>query len=102
MAKSLVIFVSSFFIISSNAYSQDSSKGEKLFKACISCHGAQGLGDSSQEAPRISGQYDWYIYNSLVKFKKGERKNPKMMPYIKNLSDQDFKDLAAYVSGMKI
>lgn len=80
----------------------DATKGQALYKACIQCHGDNGRGNPTQEAPSIAGQYDWYIVSSINQFKKGvERKNPKMLPFIKNLSDSDIADLAAYISKMK-
>jgi cytochrome c553 len=76
-------------------------KGKELYTSCVQCHGDKGLGNAAEQAPMIAGQYDWYIISSVKAFKAGvERKNPKMLPYIKNLSDQDITDLAAYVSSL--
>lgn len=85
-----------------SAFAADAARGEQLYtQKCITCHGADGYGIKAEEAPRIAGQFDWYIVSSLEKFMSGERKNDKMMPFIKGLSSTDFKDLAAYVSKMK-
>ena len=97
--KSIVSAV--LILLSVSTLAQDAAKGAKLYSKCISCHGSQGEGKKSMKAPRIAGQFDWYIYKSLVDFKKGERKNPTMLPFIKNLSDQDYKDLSAYISTLK-
>ena len=67
---------------------------------CLTCHGKRGEGKASQRAPRLAAQHDWYIYSTLRKFKRRERVNKKMDPYIRNLSDQDFKDVAAYLSKL--
>lgn len=96
--KSLVILLS--IIVSMTTYAQNAANGKNLYSRCVSCHGNAGEGKESQNAPRIGGQHDWYIYSSLVQFKTGERKNAVMMPFIKNLSDSDFKDLAAYISTL--
>lgn len=80
----------------------DASRGQGLYKTCVQCHGEDGRGNPAEEAPRIAGQYDWYIVSSIKQFKAGaERKNPKMLPFISNLSNQDIEDLAAYISQMK-
>lgn len=79
---------------------QSAANGKALFTRCVSCHGENGEGKKAMKAPRIAGQYDWYIYSSLVQFKAGERKNPDMLPFIKNLKDSDYKDLAAYISTL--
>ncbi len=84
----------------SNVQAQSVSNGKSLYGKCVLCHGADGLGKKSQNAPRLAGQFDWYIYSSLVQFKNGERTNAVMLPYIKNLKDSDFKDLAAYISTL--
>ncbi|EQC48277.1 cytochrome C [Bacteriovorax sp. BSW11_IV] len=74
--------------------------GDKLYAKCMVCHGKRGEGKSSQNAPKIGGQMDWYIEKQLVDMKNKVRVNKVMDPYIKNLSDQDFKDLAAYISKL--
>jgi cytochrome c553 len=89
-------------LISGQVFAQgDAAKGASLYKACIQCHGEKGEGNASEEAPKIAGQLDWYIVSSIEAFKKGvDRKNPKMLPFIKSLSKQDIADLAAYISTM--
>ena len=74
--------------------------GHKLYTQCISCHGKGGEGKSSQKAPFIGGQFDWYIEKQLVDMKSGARVNAVMNPILKGLSPQDMKDLAAYVSRL--
>ena len=94
-------FICLFLVISGGIKAQDASRGQELFKACIQCHGEKGMGKSEKDAPRIAGQHDWYIVSSLKAFRSGEkRQNPAMLPYIENLSEQDFKDLAAYISAL--
>jgi cytochrome c553 len=75
-------------------------RGAKLYSKCISCHGKGGEGKTSQKAPFIGGQYDWYIEEQLLHIQSGVRSNPVMEPFVKGLSAQDIKDLAAYVSKL--
>ena len=75
-------------------------KGHELFSKCIVCHGSLGEGKKSQNAPKIGGQYEWYIVAQLKKIKSKERKNPVMDPYIGKLTDQDFSDLGEYISKL--
>lgn len=72
--------------------------GHKLYNQCISCHGKGGEGKTSQKAPFIGGQFDWYIEKQLTDMKAGVRVNAVMNTILKGLSPQDMKDLAAYVS----
>jgi cytochrome c553 len=74
--------------------------GNKVFGKCIACHGKSGAGNASLKAPRIGGQYDFYILKQLNDMKNGARINDTMMPIIKGLSDQDFKDVALYASKL--
>ncbi|MAF77093.1 MAG: hypothetical protein CME63_12530 [Halobacteriovoraceae bacterium] len=74
--------------------------GSDLYKKCITCHGKRGEGKKSQKAPAIGGQYDWYIALQISNMKSGERINKVMNPYIRNLSEQDIKDLANYISKL--
>ncbi len=74
--------------------------GHKLYTQCISCHGKGGEGKTSQKAPFIGGQFDWYIEKQLVDMKSGARVNLVMNPILKGLKPQDIKDLAAYVSKL--
>ncbi|RLA62844.1 MAG: cytochrome c [Epsilonproteobacteria bacterium] len=79
-----------------SSFAQDAKRGEKLYQ----CHGKNGEGNPKEEAPRISGQFAWYIVTQIKKFLSGDRKNSKMMPYIKKLSGKDINDLAAYILKM--
>lgn len=82
----------------------NSENGEKLFKKCVSCHGKDGYGKKSQKAPLIAGQYDWYLKTQIANIRDGVRENKntkKMYPFVKNLSDAEIGDLAAYISTMQ-
>jgi cytochrome c553 len=94
-----IILLISFF--SSKAFSQDAGKGADLYKKCVLCHGDNGEGKRSQKAPKIAGQFDWYLYKQLKDIKSMTRKNDAMIPYVKGLSDTDLKDLSAFISKMK-
>lgn len=83
------------------AHAQDAAHGAELFKQCIACHGEKGDGVPAQKAPRIAGQHDWYIVKQIQDIKAGvTRKNPVMIPFVSKLSEQDMKDLAAYISKL--
>jgi cytochrome c553 len=83
-----------------HALAQDAARGEVIYRTCIECHGDHGQGLKAKDAPKIAGQFDWYIESSIKQFKAGERKNPTMLPFIKGLSDQDIKDVSLYVSKL--
>ncbi|HEY4316046.1 MAG TPA: c-type cytochrome [Herbaspirillum sp.] len=89
------------------AVKADPAKGEALYSngdaarnltACVSCHGAAGNSTITQN-PRLAGQHDAYIMKELKDFKGGERNNPIMSPLAKLLTDDDIRNLAAYLSA---
>jgi len=91
----------SFISLSSSIYAQDAAKGSELYKQCIQCHGDKGDGNPAQKAPRLAGQHDWYVLKQIQDIKAGViRKNPVMIPFVSKLSEQDMKDLAAYISKL--
>lgn len=97
----LVIYLIALFSLFTFSYADDAIKGAELYKQCIACHGDKGDGNLSQKAPRIAGQHDWYILKQLQDIKMGvSRKNPVMVPFLNKLSEQDMKDLAAYISKL--
>lgn len=88
-------------LLSFNSFAQDAAKGAETFKQCITCHGEKGEGNPAMKAPKLSGQYDWYVLKQLQDMKAGKiRKNATMNPFLAKLSEQDMKDLAAYISKL--
>ena len=86
-----------------NLFAQDATKGKDLFQKCIACHGADGYGKKSQQAPMLAGQYAWYISKQIKDIKNKIRENSntnKMYPFVKNLSDKEIEDLAAYIESL--
>lgn len=75
-------------------------RGSELYKKCIACHGVAGEGKKAQNAPKIGGQYDWYITLQISNMKNKVRVNKVMDPFVSRLSDQDMKDLGTYISKL--
>src|SRR5450830_36612 len=85
----------------------DPAKGEALYTngdatrnivACVSCHGAAGNSTITTN-PRLAGQHVAYLVKQLTDFRSPNRNNPIMSPLAKALSDDDIKNLAAYLSA---
>ena len=51
----------------------DAAAGKPLYAVCGACHGAQGEGNVAMNAPKLSGQGDWYLKRQLNYFKHGAR-----------------------------
>ena len=92
-----------------NAYAAgDATKGKAAYAVCAACHGANGMGNKAQNAPRIAGQEPWYLERQLKNFKGGIRgADPKdtygmqMRPMALTLAnDQAISNMVAYLSSM--
>ncbi len=78
-----------------------SAAGKMVYeKLCANCHGASGTG--SQKIPRLAGQQVKYLEESLQRYRRGsgERIDPKMAAYTRNLNDTDIQNLAAFLNAM--
>lgn len=51
----------------------DPEAGKPFYATCTACHGAQAEGNQALNAPRLAGTSDWYLVESLKKFKAGIR-----------------------------
>ncbi|MDD7987190.1 c-type cytochrome [Lentisphaera marina] len=100
--------------ISPQIKNESFKRGEQLYQKhanCISCHGLYAEGNESMKAPKLNILSAQYIESALKKFSNGQRvadgsKDPHGQLMVKVLKDyslqaQDFKDLAAYISGLK-
>ena len=53
--------------------SGDVDRGERIYRTCANCHGADGQGIQAINAPRQAGMSDWYLVTQLRNFKEGIR-----------------------------
>ena len=82
------------------AASGDASVGKKKSTPCQACHGPEGV-SPSPDFPNLAGQYPDYLETALKHYKSGKRKNVIMAEQVKNLSEKDIMDLAAYYSSQR-
>lgn len=95
---------------SAYAINVNMANGEKIFKqgkgdvpACNSCHGADGMGDDNMGTPRLAGQVYQFVVKQLEDFASEKRQDTTMFVMnanAKGLSNQDRRDVAAYVNAM--
>ena len=85
----------------------DPAKGEALYStgdparnipACVACHGAAGNSTIVQN-PKLAAQHEAYLYKQLANFKTPERNNPVMSSIAKGLTDDEMKNIAAYLDA---
>lgn len=77
---------------------------EKYDQSCKMCHGDQGA--STQAAyPPLKGQMPTYLFEQMNSYRDGKRINrnaPMMVPFAKMYSEDDYKDIIAYVTGQEV
>jgi cytochrome c553 len=85
--------------VAAPASAADLAAGEKLAnERCAACHGKDGNTPIDPGYPRLSGQHEDYLVQSMRAYKQDERKNPIMGAQAKLLSREDIFNLAAYYS----
>jgi cytochrome c553 len=87
----------------------DAAKGATLYAngdaargiaACASCHGEAGNSTISIN-PKLAAQHEAYINKQLHDFKGADRNNAVMTTFSKALSEDDIKNVSAYLSAQK-
>ena len=87
----------------------DAAQGKANFAVCVACHGDKGQGNKALNAPRITGQHDWYVVQQLQNFKTGIRGSKpedtfglQMRPMAMTLATDDIvNNVAAYISTLE-
>ena len=78
-------------------YAGNIEAGKKKAEVCQACHGPYGV-SQMPNVPNIGGQGDQYIQLQLVYFRNEQRKNELMTPIATPLSDDDIRNLGAYIA----
>ncbi|HYM87080.1 MAG TPA: c-type cytochrome [Pseudoxanthomonas sp.] len=80
----------------------DAKAGQTKASACAACHGADG-NPSDPQYPRIAGQSERYSAHQIALIASGQRTGTAvaMVPFVKDLSPQDMRDIGAYYATQK-
>lgn len=79
----------------------DLAKGEASYGAvCAACHGADG-NSGTPANPKLSQQHPEYLAKQLQEFKSGKRANAVMSGMVAALSDDDMRNIAAWLATKK-
>lgn len=82
----------------------DAAAGKVKAFTCTGCHGVTGWRNAypSYHVPKIGGQNYDYLVAALTEYKTGHRKHPTMQAQGESLSDQDIRDIAAWISSVEV
>ncbi|MCC5873027.1 MAG: c-type cytochrome [Gammaproteobacteria bacterium] len=86
----------------------DAARGERLYRTCGACHGRDGQGLFSTNAPRLAGLDDWYQKRQLQHFQTGVRGGhpddlygPQMRDMSKIIVNDDaMRNVLAYINSL--
>lgn len=93
--------VIAFSMLNTPVYAADPERGSQLARKCSVCHGRQGIA-RDPEMPNLAGQSAFYLEKSLKDFREGIREDRRMTIMVRDLSDDDIKDLAAWFESFVI
>ena len=100
MADIAAYFSGSEPVVSASQTSPMSEELNAKLAICAGCHAMDGNSPLPQN-PRLAGQYRDYLYQSLLDYKDGKRKNAIMSGIIMTLNEADMKMLSLYYSKQK-
>ena len=102
-ALTLLAATSSSNLLAADAPAKgDAKAGKALVYTCGGCHGVPGYMNAypNYHVPRIAGQNYDYLVAALTEYKTGERAHPTMRAQGESLSEQDIRNIAAYLSSV--
>ena len=81
----------------------DPEAGKVKFATCGGCHAIPGHTNAypNYHVPRLGGQHPDYILAALNGYRSGERQHPTMQANAFTLSEQDLRDIAAFLAGAR-
>ncbi|STR25819.1 Cytochrome c4 precursor [Janthinobacterium lividum] len=83
-------------------YQHGQGPGRKY--SCATCHGKDYSSPIDPSYPKLAGQHKDYLEHALIAYKRGDKANGRnnaiMTGQVKPLSNQDIKDLAAYLHSL--
>lgn len=83
--------------------------GQASYAVCASCHGQQGEGNASLNAPKLSGLEDWYLERQLRYYKAGVRGSHELDAYGRQMAammatlpdDTAIRNVTAYIGTLE-
>ncbi|KXF82106.1 cytochrome C [Enterovibrio coralii] len=106
MKKALNILAAVSLLSMASPVFADALSGEQLYKnpgrgGCINCHGEGGNVPVIPLYPKIGGQTEMYLFNQMMDYKNGKRKNGLYMTMetaMKPFSEEEVRAVAKYLA----
>ncbi len=80
----------------------DLESGKAIAYSCLGCHGIPGYRNMypSYRVPKLGGQKAAYLEVALNGYRNGTREHPTMGAQASSMSEQDIKDVSAYLATL--
>lgn len=84
------------------AHAGDVERGSQIGYTCMGCHGIPGYRNTypSFRVPKLGGQHEEYMFLALKGYAAGTRQHGTMQGQAQSLSEQDMRDLAAWLASL--
>ncbi len=87
----------------------NAERGQRLYRSCAACHGAEAKGNYALNAPRLAGLDGWYLERQLNYFKQQIRGSHPQDFYGAQMSlvaqslqtERDVADVVAYINSLQ-
>ncbi len=87
----------------------DAERGRRIYTTCAACHGPEGEGRWSTNAPQLAGMDDWYLKRQLENFRQRIRGGHTQDIYGDQMSmmaatlgdEQAINDVVAYINTLR-
>lgn len=88
-------------LLSAAAVAGDPEAGRIKASTCMGCHSIEGLTNAypNYSVPKLGGQHAEYLVKAMQAYREGRRQHPAMQANMANLSDQDMRDIAAWLTA---
>ncbi len=102
LRRAIVAFLLAFCALSPSMAGPPMNTMAQRMQACVVCHGQEGRATNEGYFPRIAGKPAGYLFNQLVNFREGRRKNPTMAYLLDQMSDEYLLEIAHYFANLDL
>lgn len=99
--KTAILIAGALGLFATGALAADPAAGRKVAARCQACHGIDGLA-KLPIAPNLAGESAGYLSTQLKAFKDGKRENAMMTVVVKDLTDEQIADVAAWYESIEV
>jgi cytochrome c553 len=96
--RSLALGLATVAFCTTSVLAQSMPLAERI-KLCATCHGEDGNSPMAN-IPSLAGQPEFFVFNQLFLMREGVRRIEAMMPFVKDLKDEDLDALAEHFARL--